>query len=331
MMKHNYKADFFCFYISILTLFLPDAQAETKATNPEHQSLQKREILQESYEKKKSTKASEPVSMKDRRQDICNDLKHRKISYISYYDQLFQLDENCQRIPLDHDQAWELSRRGIFFTDVSHEVIAALPSFSPVKSATTISPDVLCQKFRHKYIIMGSDHYWIEPTEDNKTCFKRLFPDWDSYDNHAGKNRTGRPVPLNITDEDFYRIPSGPPMISVIDEDFRQQLHQAKTQQADLLPLDEACRGLVGKYATYLGEIYFITKKSGGSDNESFCTRRIINGEQFTREWGLTSLHLQELTSSQALSIPITEIKSTQDSAKVNPFQSPASSQKYDN
>lgn len=242
-----------------------------------------------------------PVPLTQTEKDaICKEFARKNVSYISYYENVYEI-KNCERIRLSNSRVKELTRRGVKVQDADHHAIEALNLRPKVASKGAVSRQELCKKYHHKYITYAYvDVYWVEG------CVKHPFPDWSSYENHAGKLRDSRPSLVTPESDDFYRLDTGEPMKSVIDEEFRTML-QSQSDQADLLPLDEACKGIHGQYVTYLGQIYFIDKKPGQKDTGPFCHRRVVDSEEFTRKRGMSGFNLPELSSSQALSIPVGE------------------------
>ena len=234
------------------------------------------------------------------KQEICKEFSRKNISYISYYENVFEI-KNCERIRLSNSRVKELTRRGVRVQDADHKAIEALPLRPKIIEKGAENREELCKKYHHKYITYAYvDVYWVEG------CVKHPFPDWSSYENHAGKLRDSRPSLVTPASDDFYRLETGEPMKSIIDEEFRSML-QAQGDQADLLPLDEACKGINGQYVTYLGQIYFIDRKPGKKGTGPFCHRRVVDSEEFTRKRGMSGFNLPELSSSQALSIPVGE------------------------
>ena len=235
---------------------------------------------------------------------ICKGLGKEKITYISFYD-TFYLVRNCQRSELGHEEVKRLTKRGVVFHDVGPNVIEALPLKPKKKRIPTSLADLtaLCQKYTKSYLSLDfSEVYWVEA--DGQGCVKRPFPEWSSYESHAGKPGHKRRKLLSPPAAIFYNIPLGKPMPSVFDKNTGQGFLD-DSDQPDLLPLAEACKGLIGQYATYLGEIYQIIEVPGVKGSGQHCRRRIIDSEKFTRERGLSGFRLPELSSSQALSIPV--------------------------
>ncbi|NRA45739.1 MAG: hypothetical protein HRU09_12350 [Oligoflexales bacterium] len=215
-------------------------------------------------------------------------------SYIVYYGTVYHVN-SCTRELLSSDQVYKLTKSGkIKLKEVDAAVIASLPGGANYREVG-MDPKTLCKRLEGQYITFSFvDVYWVE------SCKKRPFPDWSSYESHRGKLKNAK-VPLKSLElDDFLALENGDPMPSVIDEEFRELL---RPDNVDIIPLDEACHGVVGTYVTYLGQIYFIeAMKQNGAGK--LCQKRRVDAEEYTRKKANSKFHLKELSSSQAISIP---------------------------
>lgn len=216
-------------------------------------------------------------------------------SYIVYYGRVYHV-KGCKRFELNSEQVYNLTKANrIRLREVEAKVVASLPAGGNYKEVNR-DAKTLCKRNEGQYITFSFvDVYWVEG------CKKRPFPDWSSYESHRGKLKNAKMPLKSLELEEFLALADGEPMPSVIDEEFRELL---RPDNVDIIPLDEACSGVVGTYVTYLGQIYYIEGMSQKGSVERFCQKRRVDAEQYTRKKANSKFHLKELSSSQAISIP---------------------------
>ena len=280
------------FMALLLALGLSEITAYS-ATAAEVPGNNKKKVLKDDSNRDDTDKDLPPPLTAVEKKAICRDYNGK---YISYYDRVYHVID-CQRYELSPRQTYELTRKSKPPVEVSARVIDGL-GYAGFEKARKKTPLPLCKRYHHQYITSEYvDVYWV------KGCVKHPFPDWSSYEVHAGKLRHDRPALKAIDRDDFHMLSTGTPMKSIIDEEFREILED-EAEQADILPLDEACKGLIGSHVTYLGHIFYISKVPGKKGSGDFCERRAVDSEKFTRKMGMKGFRLHELNSSQALSIP---------------------------
>ncbi len=207
---------------------------------------------------------------------------------ISFYDNVFKV-EHCKRRPILLSRTVsDYLQKGIKVHNVESITLAALPEGQPVDVIPADDPGRNCKQLDGKYVTYSYvDVYFIE------SCKRRLFKDWDSYLRHRKKKNDELGEILALTWQEFNNLHQGQDMPSFIDEEFRKLLQKAA--DADVIPIDEACRGVEGHYASYYSKIYKIEK----------CRKREIDDRTlFARKTADKSFVIVELTSEQWLSLP---------------------------
>lgn len=205
--------------------------------------------------------------------------------YIANWSDVYKVS-NCEFFVLDADEVKRLTQNGTNPIEVSNEVLAALR-----QGAVALEPTGhirRCGEFHKKYVTLYfTDVYWVE------NCVRRIFPNWASYEAHRGPLDAKREA-MVITWPEYQLLTLGKEMPSILSEAL------PKDHVIDVIPIDEACKGLVGQYVPYLGEIYFIQNVPG---RVGHCQRRKVDAEAFTRNHDKV-LAKAEMTSTQAVSIP---------------------------
>lgn len=226
------------------------------------------------------------ISAKERR-NICRKYQNK---YIAYYGNVFKV-KGCERHTLSANETYLLTKKSISPLEIQGKVIAALPKHKP--KPQKIDKKTLCRKYNRKYVSYAVEVYWVH------NCKKHQFPDWSSYESHRGKLKQKQNALKLIKWEEFAAIEIGAPMPSVIDKEFRNQ-----DVPIEILPISEACSPVAGRHVTYLDQIYFIESRLSKSKNY-YCVKRAVDAEAYTKKHGHGKFRLKELTSSQALSIPL--------------------------
>lgn len=275
---------YICLIISLNSqiLLAQGSEANDKSESETTQGIER--TLTEDEPKPEPTEAEKKA--------ICKSYEN---SYIGYYGTVFHV-KSCKRYELSSEQVYKLTKaKKLSLKEVGADVVAALPAGGKYQEELS-DLTTLCKRLEGQYITFSFvDVYWIE------SCKKRPFPDWSSYESHRGKLKNAK-IPLKSLDlEDFLALETGEPMPSVIDEEFRELL---RPDNVDIIPLDEACSGIMSTYVTYLGQIYFIEAMGKKGPGVKMCKKRRVDAEQYTRRKANLKFHLKELSSSQAISIP---------------------------
>ena len=220
-------------------------------------------------------------------------------SFVGYHGKIFYVDKHCQRFHVNVEEFNELNSgksKKFVIQEASSKFIAAT-KYQGKYNDKKVTRDHTCKKYKGKYISSTLDVYYV-----NKSCEKRMFLDWASYESHRGALNINQ-ILYFVSMQELDALKNGLPMNSVIDKEFKEQF---SNDRLDILPVDEACRGLINRYVTYLDKIYFIEKTNDHKKKSlphMACTKREVDGEEFSR-LNMDFKFDLELTSSQALSIP---------------------------
>lgn len=205
--------------------------------------------------------------------------------FIAYYDRVFKV-EKCQRreVALEEDgnhPALKATR----IIQVENKTVAMIPEGPSLDEKNGKPKKPNCAKLEGRYIISkASDIFFVE------SCKKRPFPDWDTYADHAEKrNKRGVEV-LELSESEFEGISLGKDIPSTLTDEYKKLLVTEKN--IDIIPIDEACRGLNGSYVSYYAKIYKIQS----------CHKHEVDAEKFLLRY--PSYKLKELSSEQWVSMP---------------------------
>ena len=213
---------------------------------------------------------------------------------LSYYNSLYRINNACQKIKLSkEDLAQDVVRPKPI--EVSGPVLRVFPLLT-VKSARTRVPS--CTELNGKYVTASDTSHVVYFVQN---CQRRLFPDTATFEEHRGK-LTEQTKIVSIPEPALRKIKRGRNFVSVLERVYEDLL--PSTAPIEIIPIDEACSGIVNTYVSYLGEIFFIEKQPG---KPKHCKRRVVNGFQFTRrmaEREESAKKIYELTATQAQSIP---------------------------
>jgi hypothetical protein len=97
---------------------------------------------------------------------------------------------------------------------------------------------------------------------------------------------------MALTAREFWAMRQGRDISSIIDKDFAKLLDGSAG--VDIIPVDEACKGVDGKIVTFYSRMYKIEK----------CRKREIDAESFTMHRKLGDVKLIELKPEQWISMP---------------------------
>ncbi|NDE15855.1 hypothetical protein EBZ80_13080, partial [bacterium] len=175
--------------------------------------------------------------------------------YLSYYSDIFRV-ENCKRrVIQDPETLSRLMRGTVGVTEVESDIIAAIPAGQPVADQGAKNRRG-CKQLEGRFVTFSYvDVYLVQK------CKKRLFPDWETFIAFQKKRgiKSGlgsEVVPLSEAEFDLLQI--GPEMPSSVDVEFIRQYDRSKV--IDVIPIDEACRGIEGKIVSFYSKLYKIEK-----------------------------------------------------------------------
>lgn len=205
---------------------------------------------------------------------------------ISYYEDVF-LIENCKRRKfMASTLVYEKLKWGSKITEVEGDVVRQIPEGLPIEKQHR---DYSCKDIEDRYVTVGfTEIYLVEG------CKKRLFPDWTSFLDHSYNREKSRREIIDLEANQFHKFAMGKPMPSALDQ---EPVIKGMEDEADVIPLSEACRGLEGKYVKYYSRIYKIVK----------CRKREIDPDVLLKEPTGKNLNFIELTSGQWISLPAGE------------------------
>lgn len=205
--------------------------------------------------------------------------------YISFYDQVFKV-VNCKRREVRDGELLARLAKGRSITSVSNDTIIMLEEGQPY-TASDVYPTRTCAQLNNRYVTYGPNEiFFIE------NCKRNSFPDWDTYETHREKHDKKSPV-LELTEKEFRGLKFGKQYPSVLDKVFKDVLEGSAG--VDVIPVDEACRGVNEKFVSYYSRLYRIER----------CRKREIpDTEAFMRKKENNRLKLIELSSEQWLSLP---------------------------
>lgn len=231
-------------------------------------------------------KESDPPPPKDfSRAEIQAACAKYKGKLISVYGEVFKL-QNCMRhLIQDQDEIFRLTRQGAAVVEVESKDVAALPIGTPWDVMN--AKERPCSTFNKKYITFSyTDIYYVE------NCVRRLVPDYETLMSHRRDHGQKNGEILALTAKEFYSMRQGRDITSIIDKDFAKLLDGSAG--VDIIPVDEACKGVEGKIVTFYSRMYKIEK----------CRKREIDAESFTMHRKLGDSKLVELRPEQWVSMP---------------------------
>lgn len=216
---------------------------------------------------------------------------------ISFYGEVFQV-KNCTRIRLSREKLASLSKGSFAPKEVTSQTLEALPledlKIIPVKMKT-------CAEMNGHYVSLASDQTSIFWTEK---CKKRVFPDYDSFLEHRQKNKAVGAKTLLLTEQEMHFLADADPMPSILDSEFKMRYDERRVENIEELPQAKTCQNLVGKYVSYLDQIYLIVpaKTSAVKKSLGLCEKKAMDSVLFTRQ--NPRQRPKELSAAQFLAIP---------------------------
>ena len=219
------------------------------------------------------------------KKSIC---KRYNNGYIAYYGEVFKVEE-CYRRPIVNSKTvYKVLSQGVKPKNVEGDVVAALPLGAPLDYAESDKDARSCADLENQYVTFSSvDVYFI------KDCKKRKLPDWTTYLDHRTKRGEKYGAIISLSWLEFSRLDDGEPIESITDIEFRKFL-QAEAASVDVLPIDEACPPVNGKYVSYYSNLYYIDR----------CRKSLVDPDFFFRQPENADREITEMTSEQWISIP---------------------------
>ncbi|MCX6127081.1 MAG: hypothetical protein NTV34_20350, partial [Proteobacteria bacterium] len=195
--------------------------------------------------------------------------------------------QKCTRHQVhDPDLLFRMSRQGSTVTEADSRELAPIPIGASWESLQNARQRP-CSTFSNHYVTYSFvDIYFIE------RCVKRLIPDYETFIQHRKEHNAKTQEIIELTDAEFYGMSAGKDITSIIDKEFAKLLDGSAG--VDIVPLDEACKGVDGKFVSFYSRLYKIEK----------CRKREINAEAYTMQTRGRDLHLVELRPEQWLSLP---------------------------
>lgn len=196
---------------------------------------------------------------------------------VAFYSDVWEV-KGCKRIPLTSEEVYRRTNSGELVSDIEAAVVRGLKE----GQRTQVAKKRTCSELEGKYVSLDFEEIWLVAG-----CSRRKFPDWMSYSRQRGGLDKESTI-LELTWDEFKSIKEGKDYASVYESEA-----EITSRDVDVIPVDEACRGIDGKFVYYYSRIYKIEK----------CTRRPMDPERFTKKY--PEVAPKELTSEQWLSLPL--------------------------
>jgi hypothetical protein len=280
-------------WLSILLLCAPISYAQddngspdsenSRATTPHSSAAKSNEDDDNIIRAPKEPEAPPPKEFtKSEIQKVCSKYQGK---LISVYGEIYKL-QNCTRhLVQDQDELFKFGRQGTKTVEVEATDVAAIPVGEHWEALS--SKNRSCSFFNKKYITFSyTDIYYVE------NCVRKLIPDYETFVIHRKEHAGKQSEVLALTAREFYAIRQGRDITSVVDKEFHKLLEGYAG--VDIIPIDEACKGVEGKIVTFYSRMYKIEK----------CHKREIDAESFTMHRKLNDTKLIELHADQWVSMP---------------------------
>ena len=231
-------------------------------------------------------KAEKEVSKKEA-QKMCSQYNGK---LIAHYEEYF-IVRNCKRFSISRKDFEKKRSQGFKVRDIEGRVLVGIP-LSTKPTAVPKEKKLVCQKFNRKYVTYKDlDRYWVE------RCVKQKVPDWETYIDHKKKKNIKSLRLWSLSWEEFSVLETGLDIPSVID-----QKKDLTKEAVEVLPLEEVCRGLIGKKMYYYEQIYEIVRMKNYS---KLCEKKLLSKEQIEK-FGLRKNPPKSMSSTEYISIPTT-------------------------
>ena len=236
-------------------------------------------------ETKKDAKWTPPPQKSFSSKEKKAECKKYEGKYIGYYGSVFKVQSCLRREIVRADSIGAVTAKGITIIPVESDTIIKLDPGRDL-SLRHLANERGCKQLEGQYVVTGaSDIYFIEG------CKKRIFPDWETYLEHKKKHKQSKKEILELSEFEFNRIQTSQPFESVLDEEYKRLLGAYKMME--IVPIDEACKGIDGRFVTYYSKIYKIER----------CYKREVFGS-IKEVMRLPTNGFKELSSEQWLSLP---------------------------
>lgn len=210
--------------------------------------------------------------------------------YIAYAANVYLVEKCKAREVQNSELIFALNRDRKPIISVEAAELARLETGDPIVSST---PQLnkkprKCEDFNKKYVTyLYAEVYFVEK------CERRLFLDWESYIAHRKKNKVKADAPIEaLTWDEFGALKHGEDMPTILEKEFAEALD--RKQPVEVIPIDEACKGLEGKYVTFHSKMYFVEK----------CRKREIDPQDFTLRFRNRMPKFVEMQPQQWYSMP---------------------------
>ena len=196
------------------------------------------------------------------------------------------LVQGCKRHQVhDADMIFKLSRaKTILEVDAREAAPIPIGNSWDETAAAKIRP---CASFNGKYVTYSyTDVYFVD------RCIKHLVPDYETLLAHRKERSIKGTEVIPLNPPEFYALKQGRDISSVVDKEFAKLLDGSAG--VDIIPIDEACKGVEGKLVTFYSRMYRIEK----------CRKREIDPEVYTMKRRGQNIQTTELRPEQWISMP---------------------------
>lgn len=206
---------------------------------------------------------------------------------ISYYGNVYLVEDCKFRQIKAHEYVQELAEKKTKIQEIDGSTLAKLSAGKPILSKSETVKKRTCPELEGNYVTFtNTEVYFVE------SCKRRPFPDWETYVDHRRKQGKGKTEILGLSWDEFESLKQGKAISSILDKHFADLL--SGKAGVDVIPIDEACKGLNNQDVSYIDKIYRIEN----------CRKREYDPADFLKQHFSTKLKLPELTAEQWLSLP---------------------------
>lgn len=270
--------------ISLLSSTFILVPTESKSTVNEAKD-QKAENSEENENKREWKPIKEKSFSKRQKREEC---KKYEGKYIGHYGNIY-LVKKCKRHQLtDPNLTFKLFKKKTRVYPVKNDTIIMLKEGNKLNHDQISSRKTRpCSKLEGKYLVyQGNDLYLMQK------CRLRKFPDWETFTEHRRKKNKRNASIVGLSFLEFKKFKKGKEFTSIMPGVFKKLMQGS--EDVDLIPLDEACQGVEGRYVSYYSHLYKIEK----------CRKRKLNPSRFLKKSSNKNIKFKELTSEQWLSLP---------------------------
>ena len=223
-----------------------------------------------------------PIQKKFSEKDRQAECKKYEGKFIGYYSSIY-LVEDCKRREInDPDMTAQVTLLGV--KNVSADTLIKIDEGKPLEELKKQKVRS-CAELNGQYVTHGGgDVFYVEK------CKKRPFADWETYLSHREDKKRTRDAVLELNKGEYDKLETGTEIASILDKVFKDLLEGSA--EVHVIPVDEACKGVNGKYVTYYSRMYKVEQ----------CKKREINAENFLKK--NHSVKFIELSGEQWLSLP---------------------------